>query len=81
MELKKCAASTRPNGTCIASSSVACSLAGVTPETSSIIATTAVNAASRRGAILAMARATGAAEPRPTSCLASTSIASSSGSR
>ena len=76
----KCEASTSGSGTCSDSSSVASSVAGVTPEMSSIRPTMKVYVASSSGARLTAARVTGVTVPRRTSCTTSSASASSSGS-
>ena len=78
---RKCAASTTGSGMWRVSSSVASSVAGVTPDTSRTTPTTQVNADNNSGDKLAAAFTTGVAAPRCHSAPASIATASARGSR
>ncbi len=78
---RKCAASTTGSGMKRESSSVASSVAGVTPETSSTTPTTHVKADSSNGDNADAALTTGVAAPRCHSLPASISTARASGNR
>ncbi len=76
-----CEASTTNSGTCMRSRSSASSVAGVTPDTSSMTPATIVSAASSPGDSLTAARANGAPAPERSSSIASMAAATTSGSR
>ncbi|RYP47063.1 hypothetical protein DL770_011299 [Monosporascus sp. CRB-9-2] len=76
-----CEASTTNSGTCMRRRSSASSLAGVTPETSSITPATIVSAASSPGDSLTAARPNGAPAPERNSNAPSMAAATTSGSR